>query len=253
VSAKPVIGVTVNYVGPEEGRCPSRYGSYYINRGYVEGIRKAGGIPLYLPYTDDPEELAVLLERIDGLLLTGGKDMDPRHFGEERHPTCERILPDRSASELQLTRQAVDRGTPILGICLGLQTLNVAMGGSLYQDIPSMRPSDVRHRQTEQERHQVAHVVEVEEGSLLSRVFGGRRELHVNSIHHQAANKIGDGLVVSARAPDGIVEGLELPRVPFCLSVQWHPEDLKMGESNQVLFDNLLEAARKYSDRTSNQ
>ena len=247
--SKPVIGITTNYVGPEEERCPSRYGSYYINRGYVEGVRKAGGIPLYLPYTDDPEELSVLLDRVDGLLLTGGKDMDPKHFGEDRHPTCERILPDRSASELALTRLAVKRSTPLLGICLGLQTLNVAMGGSLFQDIPSMQPSGVRHRQTEQERHGVAHTVEVVEGSLLSRVFGGRRELSVNSIHHQAAKKIGDGLVVTARAPDGIVEGLEHPGVPFCLSVQWHPEDLKAGESNQVLFDGLLKAADTFRQK----
>lgn len=247
--AKPVIGVTVNYVGPEEERCPSRYGSYYINRGYVEGIRKAGGLPLYLPYTDDPEELDALLERIDGLLLTGGKDMDPVHFNEDKHPTCERILSDRSSSELSLTRQAVKRSTPILGICLGLQTLNVAMGGSLYQDIPSMCPSPVRHRQREQERHAVAHQVEVVPGSLLQRVFGGRTTLNVNSIHHQAAKTIGRGLVVNARATDGVVEGLEHPGQPFCLSVQWHPEDLKAGESNQVLFDTLLEAARNYRER----
>lgn len=247
--AKPVIGVTVNYVGPEEERCPSRYGSYYINRGYVEGIRKAGGVPLYLPYTDDPEEIEILLDRIDGLLLTGGKDMDPIHFKEDRHPTCERILPDRSSSELVLTRAAVKRQTPILGICLGLQTLNVALGGSLYQDIPSMCPSPVRHRQTEQERHSVAHQVEVVPGSLLNKVFGGKTTLNVNSIHHQAAKVVGEGLVVSARAPDGIVEGLEHPKLPFCLSVQWHPEDLKQGESNQVLFDNLLEAARTFSQK----
>lgn len=247
--AKPVIGVTVNYVGPEEERCPSRYGSFYINRGYVEGIRKAGGVPLFLPYTDDPEEIELLLDRIDGLLLTGGKDMDPVHFHEDKHPTCERILPDRSSSELSLTRQAVERDAPILGICLGLQTLNVALGGSLYQDIPSMCPSGVRHRQTEQERHCVAHQVEVVPGSLLQRVFGGRTTLSVNSIHHQAAKTIGDGLVVSARAPDGIVEGLEHPGHAFCLSVQWHPEDLKAGESNQVLFDNLLEAAKMYRER----
>lgn len=247
--AKPVIGVTVNYVGPEEERCPSRYGSYYINRGYVEGIRKAGGIPVYLPYTDDAEEIETLLDRVDGVLLTGGKDMDPVHFKEERHPTCERILPDRSSSELLLTRSAVKRKTPILGICLGLQTLNVAMGGSLYQDIPTMQPSDVRHRQTEQERHSVAHPVDVVAGSLLQKVFGGASRLNVNSIHHQAAKAIGDGLVVSARAEDGIVEGLEHPGLPFCLSVQWHPEDLKQGESNQVLFDNLLEAAKKYREQ----
>jgi putative glutamine amidotransferase len=245
---KPVIGLTVNYIGPEESGCPSRFGSYYINRGYVEGVRKAGGIPLYLPYTDDPEELRTLLARIDGLILTGGKDMDPKHFGEAIHPTCERILPDRSAFEVRLTQLAVEHKVPTLGICLGLQTLNVAMGGSLFQDIPSMAPSDVRHRQTEAERDTVAHTVEVVEGSMLHQLFG-RTELHVNSIHHQAAKKVAPGLVVSARAPDGIIEGLELPTVPFCVSVQWHPEDLKAGESNQVLFDGLVRAAREFRAR----
>lgn len=243
---KPVIGLTVNYIGPEESGCPSRFGSYYINRGYVEGVRKAGGIPIYLPYTDDPEELAALLERVDGLILTGGKDMDPRHFNEERHPTCERILPDRSAFEVELTRMAVQHAVPTLGICLGLQTLNVAMGGSLFQDIPSMKPSEVRHRQTEAERHGVAHSVDVVPGSKLSELFNGATKLHVNSIHHQAAKEIGKGLVVTAMAPDGIVEGLEHSGVPFCVSVQWHPEDLKAGESNQVLFDGLVRAAQEF-------
>lgn len=247
---KPVIGLTVNYIGPEESGCPSRFGSYYINRGYVEGVRKAGGIPIYLPYTDDPGELRVLLSKVDGLILTGGKDMDPKHFGEPIHATCERILPDRSAFEVKLARLAVETKVPTLGICLGLQTLNVAMGGSLYQDIPSMAPSRVMHRQSEAERDTVAHTVEVVEGSLLSKLFGGKRELHVNSIHHQAAKALGRGLVVSARAPDGIVEGLELPGVPFCLSVQWHPEDLKAGESNQVLFDGLVRAAIEHRARS---
>jgi putative glutamine amidotransferase len=242
---KPVVGLTVNFIGPDEEKCPSRFGSYYLNRGYVDGVVRAGGIPVALPHLHDADDVAALIGAIDALILTGGKDMDPTHFGEPPHPSCERILPDRSASDIGLVRLAVDRRMPVLGICLGLQTLNVAMGGTLWQDLPSQHPGPVDHRQGEAERTRVAHTVDVVEGSLLHRVMGSRR-LHVNSVHHQAVREVGRDLVVSALAPDGLVEGLEHPGVPFCLTVQWHPEDLREGEPNQALFDAVVEAARAF-------
>ncbi|MBI4864393.1 MAG: gamma-glutamyl-gamma-aminobutyrate hydrolase family protein [Candidatus Riflebacteria bacterium] len=244
---KPVISLTVNFIGPGEKRCPSQTGAYYINSPYVDQVRRAGGVPLYLPYSDDPDDLAALLDRTDGLLLSGGKDMDPTWFDEEPHPACERILPDRTAADVGLTRLAVKRRMPILGICLGLQTLTVALGGSLFQDIPSQCPSEVKHRQAESERMQFAHPVTIVEGSLLDRVVG-RTDLEVNSMHHQAANRIGRDLVVTARAPDGVVEALEHPGLPFCLAVQWHPEDLQEHPPHRALFDAFVAAARRYRE-----
>lgn len=245
MSKRPIIGLTMNYIGPDEARCPSRSGSYYINRTYVEAVRAAGGIPLYLPYAEDAQEQDELLSRVDGLLLTGGKDLDPHHYGESPHPAAQRILPDRSRADLNFARKAVKTRIPLLGICLGMQTLNVAMGGSLYQDIPDMLPGSLRHQQTEAERDGAAHLVAVERDSLLFKVVG-TESLNVNSVHHQAAREIGQGLVVSGRAPDGMVEGLEYPDHPFCLAVQWHPEDLSPTQAaHRALFEAVIEAARR--------
>ncbi|MBI4859213.1 MAG: gamma-glutamyl-gamma-aminobutyrate hydrolase family protein [Candidatus Riflebacteria bacterium] len=247
---KPVIGLTSNYIAPGDERCPSRSGAYYINRSYVLQMQRVGALPLNLPHVTDAEELSLLLDRIDGLLLTGGKDLDPSHYGEELHPTCDRIDSERTACDIGLTLMAIERRIPILGTCLGMQTLNVALGGSLWQDIPSQCPSDINHRRPGPEYAMLAHPVEVVEGSHLHRIVGHTR-LEVNSTHHQAVRRIGRDLVVTARAPDGIVEGLELPGLPFCVTVQWHPESLGAYEPHRALFDRFLHAVRHHRDRSA--
>jgi putative glutamine amidotransferase len=243
---KPIIGLTVSYAAGGEDRSPSESGSFYVNRPYVESVLQAGGIPVYLPYITDERELAHLACRLDGLLLTGGRDIDPKFFGEPRHPACGPVIEERSASDIGWTRMALSRKIPILGICLGVQTLNVALGGDLYQDVPSQFESRVVHRQAEPDRTSTAHTVVVTPGSLLYRVTH-LAELAVNSLHHQAVRRIGEGLVVNARAPDGLVEGLEYPSSEFCLAVQWHPEDLTDRVEHRALFEAFVQASWRWA------
>jgi putative glutamine amidotransferase len=241
---KPVIGLSSNYVGPGDPRCPSQSGAYYMNRSYVALLRSAGALPIALPHAADPGDLAQVLDLVDGLLLTGGRDLDPAAYGEEPHPANDPVNPERTASDLALARLAVERRLPILGTCLGLQTLNVALGGTLWQDVPSQRPSDVVHRRPVAEHALLAHAVDVVEGSLLHRIVG-RVRIDVNSTHHQGVRRLGRRLVPTAAAPDGLVEALELPDLPFCLAVQWHPESLADHEPHRALFDAFAEAVRR--------
>ena len=244
---KPVIGLSSNYVAPGDPRCPSQSGAYYMNRSYVVLLRQAGTLPINFPHATEPEDLGQLLDRVDGLLLTGGRDLDPAAYGEEPHASNDPANPERTASDLALARLAVERRYPILAVCLGLQTLNVAFGGSLWQDLPSQHPSDVTHRRPLAEHARLAHTVEIVEGSLLHRAVG-RTRLEVNSTHHQAVRNIGRGLVATAVAPDGVVEALELPDLPFCLGVQWHPESLAPDHPpHQALFDAFLAAVRRHA------
>ena len=242
---KPLIGVTVNYIGPDQEKCPSSVGCYYANRTYIEAIEKSGGIPLPLTFVTDSEDMAAILDRLDGVFLTGGKDMDPSHFGEDIHPAAERILPQRTASEILLIRMGIERDLPLFGACLGLQTMNVALGGDLYQDLPSQHPSDTPHRGEESQRYGDVHAVDVVPGSKLHALVK-TTHLGVNSLHHQAVRRIADGLQVTATAPDGIVEGLERPASTWFLGVQWHPEDLINRPEQLALFTGFIEAARVY-------
>lgn len=241
---RPRIGMTVNYIGPEEAKCPSSTGSFYLNRSYVEAIQRAGGIPVPLLYLED-QDLDVLLDSLDGLCLTGGKDIDPSHFGEEPHPTAERISPARTRSEIHLAQQAVERDIPMLGICLGHQTINVALGGDMYQDLPSQFPGTMPHKNTEADRGVKTHEIRLLPGTRLREILGSDR-LQVNSVHHQAVRRVADGLVVSAEAPDGVVEGLERPGSSFLVCVQWHPEDLSHREEQRRLLETFVEACREY-------
>jgi putative glutamine amidotransferase len=248
---KPVIGLSSNYVPPGDPRCPSQSGAYYMNRSYVALLRQAGTLPINFPHATEREDLAQLLDRVDGLLLTGGRDLDPAAYGEEPHAANDPVDPERTASDLALARLAVERRYPILAVCLGLQTLNVAFGGSLWQDLSSQHPSEVTHRRPLAEHARLAHTVGIVEGSLLHRSVG-RTQLEVNSTHHQGVRDIGPRLVPTAVAPDGIVEALELPALPFCLGVQWHPESLAPEHPpHQALFDAFVAAVRRHAAERS--
>jgi putative glutamine amidotransferase len=193
-------------------------------RDYERSIVQAGGEPL---------------------VLTGGGDIDPALFGEDRHPTFHEAEPGRDAAEIALVHQAIETGLPLLAICRGAQVLNVARGGSLIQDIPSELPLALNHRVPTPPTAS-AHSVHVSAGTRLASLLGLEREggrVEVNSRHHQAPRRLGDGLVVCAVAEDGVVEGLELPGDLFCLGVQWHPENYVETGEFQALFDGLLEAA----------
>jgi putative glutamine amidotransferase len=209
---------------------------------YLESVRRAGGEPVELSNDDDPP---LVLKRLDGVLLTGGLDVDPSLYGEAPHPTTE-IAPERDRFEVPLAREAVKRGVPLLAICRGVQVLNVAEGGTLVQDIPSERRTDLNHSVTEPKTDHT-HAVAIARGSRLADALGGAavgETCPVNSRHHQAVGAVAPGFVVSATSPDGIVEAIERPGAAFCVGVQWHPENFWRTGEFAGLFDAFVAAAR---------
>jgi putative glutamine amidotransferase len=236
---KPLIGIGSDIQSPQGKR--ERAFAYLT---YVEAVRKAGGIPLLIP--PQPENADELVAALDGVLLAGGDDCDPAAYGEERHPNVETMDERRQANDLALAEAARRLGVPMLGICLGVQVINVAAGGSLIQDIDTQHDTEIRHASEPEDR--ARHDVIIEKGTRLARVLPAS-ELNVNSSHHQAIRRVGEGLRVTALAPDGIVEGLEDPRHPFYLGVQWHPEDMSGEESATALFAAFIEAAKRHAER----
>jgi putative glutamine amidotransferase len=222
---KPVIGITP---------CSSL-------ADYVASVTRAGGEPLVLSNSDEP---AAVLERVDGILLSGGLDVDPALYGEAPHPTTE-TAPERDRFELPLVREAVKRDVPLLAICRGVQVLNVAEGGTLVQDIPSGIATDLEHAVNEPKNHRT-HAITVAPDSRLAGALGAAAPgdiCPVNSRHHQAVGEVAADFVVSATSPDGIVEAIERPASTFCLGVQWHPENFWRTGEFAGLFRNFVAAA----------
>jgi putative glutamine amidotransferase len=213
---------------------------------YLESVRAAGGEPVRLdPRVHNAAEVSAT---IDGVLLTGGKDVDPKHYGEAPDPTIRFAGDVRDGFEIELVIRALERDVPMLTICRGMQVLNVALGGTLVQDIPSSIPSALDHR-VKDPKHAIAHEVHVTPASQLANAMwpGGSEGARcaVNSRHHQALKRIADSLVVTATAPDGIVEGVERPDSRFCLGVQWHPENFWRTGEFLPLFEALVRAAAR--------
>lgn len=236
---KPLIGI-----GSDVAQHEGERDRAFVYTTYVDALRRAGAIPVLIP--PQPENAAEVLDDLDGLVLAGGEDCDPAAYGEERHPSVELTMdPRRQENDLTLARLARERGLPTLGICLGMQVINVAAGGSLIQDIHTAVKTDIDHASEPSDRHR--HPVAIERDTRLGRILGAR-ELDVNSSHHQAIKDVGDGLRVTAQAPDGVIEGLEDPRHPFYVGVQWHPEDMNGETSAASLFGAFVEAARRRAD-----
>jgi putative glutamine amidotransferase len=242
VKRPPLIGVTTSISFGEKN--PERA---YVNSTYLLAVQQGGGVAVPLPPQLDDRAQEELSPRLDGLLLTGGGDVDPATFGEPRHPTVYDVAPSRDRLEMTLVRRCMAGGKPILAICRGIQLLNVALGGSLYQDMASDPGTPIKHDQSEP-RDQPTHPVKVAPGSLLARVLR-REELAVNSLHHQAVKALGKNLVAVAYAPDGIIEGIELEDSGpsrFVLGVQWHPEELVSKDSAaRNLFSAFVSACRR--------
>lgn len=235
----PIIGLTGNYHDNECG----------LAEGYYTSVLKAGGTPLIIPPFEDDDALVDTLNSIDGILLTGGDDLNPLFMGEEPIKELHSINPRRDRQELLLTRLAADRQIPILGICRGVQILNFAMGGTLYQDIYFQRDgTSIKHGQ-ELDRAFASHTVDIERNSLLFRIMGTER-LPVNSFHHQAINRIAPGFRATATAPDGIVEAIESAECKAMLGVQWHPECFVLtgDEAMLPLFRWLIEEASVFKE-----
>ena len=223
-------------------------GADCMPRDYALSVLRAGGLPVIFPMVpmNQPkygEAMDKFLETVDGVVLTGGPDLDPEIYGQARLPACGIPVPERDKADLELFRRLEASGKPFLGICRGLQVCNAALGGTLYQDIGSQIPGALGHQQAGQNK---AHPVEIKAGSLLSTVMGSGT-LGVTSRHHQSVRRPAPGLIVSASSPDGIVEALEFADGRPALCVQWHPENLTVDDPRHLkLFEWLvLEAGKK--------
>lgn len=246
----PVIGITATLKEDLDGIDTRPLGGYVrADLDYVEGVARAGGAPVVLPPI--VEAAGSLVESIDGLLLSGGSDLDPDYYGEKPVPEMGVTIPERDAFEMALLGYALERGIPVFGICRGLQVLNVSLGGTLYQDLPTQfDPEALKHRQNTPKR-QPTHEVEVDANSRVSEVVGSRN-LKVNSYHHQAVKDLAGDLVVCGRSPDGIVEAVEARNFSeqWILAVQWHAEAMReSGREHKSLFEAHVEAARRHSLR----
>jgi len=212
---------------------------------YEESIRRAGGeVRLLDRAVDKPADVVA---SVDGVLLPGGGDVLPSIYGQPAHKTFAAAEPGRDDYELELARRAIDADLPLLAICRGIQVLNVARGGSLVQDIPEQLGTTINHALSEPP-HAIAHEVWISEGTLLDGLMRERLQTDicpVNSRHHQAPMALGDGLVASATAPDGVIEAIEDPNKRFCLGVQWHPENFYRTGEFRSIFEGFVEAASR--------
>jgi gamma-glutamyl-gamma-aminobutyrate hydrolase PuuD len=240
---KPLIGIT-----PSLGDASMPHGTfarYTLARTYTDAVSTAGGVPVILPLDGSPEEV---VDRLDGLVLSGGGDIDPTHYGDAAiHPATYGISEERDAFEITVVVAALERDMPVLCICRGIQVLNVALGGTLLQHIPDDVPGEIGHRQQDRGlgRHDLGHTVRLAPGPHLLRSIVNTGTIEVNSFHHQAAGIVGSGLQRVATSDDGVIEALWLPAKRFVLGVQWHPEMIAgTQEDHAALFSAFVEATR---------
>jgi putative glutamine amidotransferase len=218
---------------------PFELPAYGINEPYVTSVINAGGLPVLIPLGLSHADLDALLQHLDGILFTGGSDIDPKQYGNQPHPKVEGADSERDQIEIHLVREAIKLDKPFLGICRGLQVINVALGGSLFEHLPDQLPGDVRHDNHHMARDFLAHSVNVESGSRLSRITSGD-QLQVNSLHHQGIRRLADGLLATAYAADGLIEAVEYPGHSFGLAVQWHPEELQENQVMRQIFQAFV-------------
>jgi len=234
---QPVIGIT-----SLEGRNPDGLPTVMLVQAYIHAIMEAGGVPVVIPSMLADTGWDVLYKRLDGIVFSGGGDIAPEHFNGENHPRVSGIDPLRDSLELNLLRAVVDDGKPFLGICRGIQTVNVGLGGTLYEHIGEQFQSEIDHTYPTNMRTHLVHEVKIEEDTQIADVVGDPI-LKVNSLHHQGLRDIAPGLRVTGYAPDGLVEAVELPDHPFGLAVQWHPEWMTDQLSTRKLFKAFVDAA----------
>lgn len=243
--ARPVIGVATQTLEAIPGELPP---CWIMGQRYVHALRNAGAVPWLIPLIpDDLDTLKAIYDRLDGVFLTGGVDVDPGHYGEPREEFCGRTDPPRDAVEIQLIRWALADRKPILAVCRGIQVINVAMGGSLYQDVARQVPEAIKHdyfpTKDNPARDYLAHPIDMRRGTRLSEYLG-RMPVPVNSMHHQAIKQLAPGLVVTATAPDGVIEAVEATSDQYLIGVQWHPEELADRDAGMNrLFTSFVEAS----------
>ncbi len=239
---RPVVGLTLD---SEAAGGWSKFPWYALRQNYFDAVTKAGGLPVALPH--EPELAEDYLAQLDGLIVTGGAfDIDPALFGATTRHESVTTKDRRTAFELAITRGALARDLPVLGICGGHQLLNVALGGTLVQHIPEAFSSSLAHEQPNP-RDEPGHEVVLFQGSLLHRICGSR-QLAVNSAHHQAVKSVGPGVMVNASASDGVIEGIEAPDYRFCIGVQWHPE-FSISEGDDAILKAFIGACSPQDER----
>lgn len=244
----PIIGITCNYDPKDtvgQSSCMGIAGQdwNFVAGDYIYAVEKVGGIPVLLPRMKDMKKLKPLLEKLDGILVSGGHDVDPRSYGARITGKCGRIVPERDVMDVFITRYALENHKALLGICRGVQILCAATGGTIYQDLEA-EGNFMHHFMDNSPRQYPVHKVEFEKNSLLAEIFG-KTEVEVNSYHHQAVKTVGDKMKITAHSEDGVIEAIELKNSPvFVLGVQWHPEMMFSSEEQQKIFQAFVTACK---------
>lgn len=237
---RPIIGITCTTIGSDESNA-----SHGIGVNYINAVEHAGGTPILLPLIQNDSCITDFLNIVDGILLSGGVDADPFLYGEEPQPKMGRIDVDRDRVEMSLIPRILEMDMPVLGICRGIQSLNVGAGGTLYQDISMIPSTTLKHRQ-EAPRWYGTHTIYIQEGSRLLDILG-HSTIRVNSFHHQAVKEAAPGFVISAVTSDGVIEGIENTQQSFAIGVQCHPEGMWRNNSSIAnLFIAFVKAAEMY-------
>ena len=246
-SRTPLIGITADLSSvPAKGTNPTQESTLFLPQRYCRAIQEVGGIPLILPPIASQRGLRRILQHLDGMLISGGNfDIHPSYYGEKPIRALGEIKKDRTEFELELVDLSLKEDLPLLGICGGAQAINVALGGSLYQDIATQLPNATQHEQGTK-KDKGGHPILIHSGTRLRQIIQ-RQTLEVNTTHHQAVRRVGKGLVVNATTEDGLIEGLESSNHRFVLGVQWHPEILaRKVPSQRRIFSSFISASRRF-------
>ena len=240
----PLIGITCAQApGGAWGKFSTSHYMEFTYKEYSHAVTNSGGAPMLIPVAQNNQSLTVIINRIDGLILSGGVDVNPKFYGEQPVTGLGEIDEDRDRTELELAKMAYAKNLPIFAICRGIQVLNVALGGTLYQDIANQINESIFHTQNAS-KSVTTHTVQIETETALYQIFK-RKTVWVNGKHHQAVKDIAQGLRVSARAVDGVIEGIEHPSKKFVLGVQWHPEGTWSSDTySKKLFRAFIKAAK---------
>jgi putative glutamine amidotransferase len=250
----PVIGVPTQNLQSLGGVPADIPPSWVMSQRYIRALTAVGALPWMIPLVgDEPDTVRAIYDELDGVFLPGGADIDPANYGEERHERCDKSDPARDEVELMLVRWSLTDHKPVLGVCRGLQLVNLAAGGTLYQDLSDQMPGAIKHDYLPFDgryaRDYLAHEVTIAEHTRLAEIFGAGA-LNVNSMHHQGVRQLGKHLVPAAVAPDGLVEGVESDDGSFLVAVQWHPEALVDNcPRTRKLFASFVEASAAYREQ----
>lgn len=246
---RPIIGILVNYSEDDSIGVSRSIGAkgqewQVIADDYIASVEKSGGCPIIIPIVSDIESIMPIVNKLDGVIFTGGSDIVPAHYGQNPYIGLGRVCPKRDTHELRLLKFVFNEmQIPILGICRGIQLINAAFGGSLYQDLASQRKDTIKHSNLNFSRELGSHGVTIEKESRLFSIFN-KEILDVNSFHHQAVMEVAEGFVVTMKAPDGVIEAIEMIGDRFVVALQWHPEMMTQNDEYLKLFEAFINECR---------